>query len=72
MRWVRENGQVITQGAAAAMAGHADGAEWKGLIGAHAQMEVKGWYEKLGFEVDKGMGVWIEEGIEHVGVWRRV
>ena len=46
--------------------------EWKGLIGAHAQTSVKEWYQKLGFVVDEGMGVWWEEGIEHVGIWKRV
>jgi len=45
---------------------------WKGLILAHAQMDVRGWYEKLGFEWDRGMGTWWEEGIQHVAVWKRV
>ncbi|KAL9099133.1 MAG: hypothetical protein Q9163_005327, partial [Psora crenata] len=46
--------------------------EWKGLICAHAQKDVLKWYNKLGFETDDGMGVWVEEGIEHMAVWRRV
>ena len=45
---------------------------WKGLIQAHAQKAVVEFYAKLGFEVDEGMGRFWEEGIEHVGVWRRV
>ena len=45
---------------------------WKGLVGAHAQLEVLRFYEGLGFEVDEGMGRWWEEGIEHVGIWKRV
>lgn len=47
-------------------------AEWKGLVLSHAQKVVKGWWEKMGFVVDEGLGVWWEEGIEHVGMWRRV
>lgn len=46
--------------------------EWRGLVLSHAQRWVKGWWEKIGFEEDEGMGVWWEEGIEHVGMWRRV
>lgn len=45
---------------------------WKGLVGAHAQVEKLGWYRGLGFVSDEGMGRWMEEGIEHVGIWRRV
>ncbi|KAL8932109.1 MAG: hypothetical protein Q9211_006522, partial [Gyalolechia sp. 1 TL-2023] len=48
------------------------GEEWKGLVLSHAQRSVKGWWEKMGFEEDEGMGVWWEEGIEHVGMWRRL
>lgn len=46
--------------------------EWKGLVLAHAQVSVEEWYSKLGFERDGGMGMWVEEGIEHVGMWKRV
>lgn len=45
---------------------------WKGLVLSHAQKSVQGWWGKMGFEVDVGLGVWWEEGIEHVGMWRRV
>lgn len=45
---------------------------WKGLVLSHAQKNVQGWWGKMGFEVDVGLGVWWEEGIEHVGMWRRV
>ncbi|KAI4201130.1 MAG: hypothetical protein LQ350_003444 [Teloschistes chrysophthalmus] len=48
------------------------GAQWHGLVLSHAQKVVKGWWEKMGFVVDDGLGVWWEEGIEHVGMWRRV
>lgn len=46
--------------------------EWKGLVLAHAQKSVEGWYKGLGFELDEGMGRWWEEGIEHVAMWERV
>ncbi|KAL8770504.1 MAG: hypothetical protein Q9209_003759 [Squamulea sp. 1 TL-2023] len=45
---------------------------WTGLVLSHAQKSVAGWWTKMGFEVDDGLGVWWEEGIEHVGMWRRV
>lgn len=48
------------------------GQEWDGLVLAHAQTAVVGWYSKLGWVRDEGMGVWREEGIEHVGMWKRV
>lgn len=46
--------------------------QWKGLVLAHAQIGVLKMYEKIGFKVDEGMGTWWEDGIEHMGVWRRV
>ncbi|CAD6578282.1 MAG: hypothetical protein ASARMPRED_008672 [Alectoria sarmentosa] len=48
------------------------GVEWKGLLLAHAQVEVEGWYAGLGWRTDEGLGRWDEEGIPHVGMWRRV
>ena len=48
------------------------GGRWSGLIGAHAQVDKVEWYAKLGFEVDEEMGVWLEEGIKHKGMWMRV
>ena len=52
--------------------GGEEGGEWRGLVLVHAQRGVVGWYRALGFLEDEGMGVWWEEGIEHVGMWRRV
>ncbi|PYI00368.1 hypothetical protein BO78DRAFT_412337 [Aspergillus sclerotiicarbonarius CBS 121057] len=46
--------------------------EWKGLVLVHAQTQVERMYARLGFETDEGLGRWDEEGIEHVGMWRRV
>lgn len=45
--------------------------QWNGLILVHAQKAVKRFWEKLGFVEDEGMGAWWEEGLEHVGMWRR-
>ncbi|KAL8801478.1 MAG: hypothetical protein Q9182_004445 [Xanthomendoza sp. 2 TL-2023] len=46
--------------------------KWEGLVLSHAQKSVQRWWTKMGFEVDEGLGEWWEEGIEHVGMWRRV
>ncbi|KAK4225801.1 acyl-CoA N-acyltransferase [Podospora fimiseda] len=46
--------------------------KWRGLICVHAQETAVSTWEKFGFEVDKEMGTWFEEGIPHVGMWRRV
>jgi predicted GNAT family N-acyltransferase len=49
------------------------GAVWKGLVVVHSQ---KGHAEKvwarMGFVKDEGMGEWVEEGIDHVGMWKRL
>lgn len=45
--------------------------QWNGLILVHAQISVKRFWEKVGFLEDEGMGVWWEEGCEHIGMWRR-
>lgn len=53
--------------------GHNSGdVKWNGLVLVHAQMSVEGVYARLGFVTDESMGRWDEEGIEHVGMWRRV
>ena len=45
---------------------------WKGLICVHAQEQVAEAWAKWGFELDEGMGTWVEEGINHVGMFRRL
>ncbi|KAJ5458748.1 hypothetical protein N7475_010136 [Penicillium sp. IBT 31633x] len=45
---------------------------WQGLALVHAQVDVEGMYSGLGFERDESLGQWDEEGIEHVGMFRRV
>jgi predicted GNAT family N-acyltransferase len=47
------------------------GGGWDGLVLVHAQVGVEAVYEKLGFETDGRLGRWDEEGIEHLGMWRR-
>ena len=46
--------------------------EWKGLVLVHAQKEIERFWASVGFVMDEGMGNWWEEGIEHVGMWKRV
>ncbi|OAQ73189.1 acetyltransferase, GNAT family [Pochonia chlamydosporia 170] len=46
--------------------------KWGGLVCVHAQEQVVGTWEKLGFRVDKAMGRWWEEGIPHVGMFKRL
>ncbi|KAL2014867.1 hypothetical protein VTN00DRAFT_2392 [Thermoascus crustaceus] len=48
------------------------GRRWTGLALVHAQVPVEKMYQKLGFVTDDALGRWHEEGIEHVGMWRRV
>ena len=48
------------------------GGGWKGLVLIHAQGDMEGWWGRIGFVRDEGMGEWWEEGIRHVGMWRRV
>lgn len=48
------------------------GIDFRGLILIHAQTGVQKVWKKYGFELDEKMGTWDEEGIEHVGMWKRV
>lgn len=45
---------------------------WTGLVLVHAQVDVERMYRGLGFVTDGELGRWDEEGIEHVGMFRRV
>ncbi|KAI9838063.1 MAG: hypothetical protein M1819_006218 [Sarea resinae] len=45
---------------------------WKGLVLVHAQISAQGMWSKLGFVRDEAMGTWDEEGIGHVGMWKRL
>jgi len=46
---------------------------WRGLVLIHAQKSIadKVW-SRLGFVRDESLGEWEEEGIVHVGMWRRI
>ena len=46
--------------------------DFRGLVLIHAQTGVQKVWRKYGFETDESMGTWIEEGIEHVGMWKRM
>jgi len=52
--------------------GDGDGWEWKGLVMAHAQTTAIKFYQSMGFELDEELGTWVEEGIEHVAMWKRL
>lgn len=45
---------------------------WKGLMCVHAQEQVEKAWAKWGFKIDEGMGIWVEEGISHVGMFQRL
>lgn len=45
---------------------------WKGLVCVHAQESVEKAWAKWEFQLDEGMGSWDEEGIKHVGMFRRL
>lgn len=46
--------------------------DFKGLVLVHSQTGVQKVWRKYGFETDQSMGHWDEEGIDHVGMWKRV
>jgi predicted GNAT family N-acyltransferase len=46
--------------------------DWKGLVLVHAQAVVEKVWAKAGFVKDENMGVWWEEGIEHIGMWKKM
>jgi predicted GNAT family N-acyltransferase len=48
------------------------GKGWTGLVGLHAQVQVEKMYQRMGYETDHSLGTWDEEGIQHVGMFKRV
>ena len=46
--------------------------DWNGLVLIHAQIGLQKFWARYGFEVDEGMGVWDEEGMDHVAMWKRL
>ena len=45
---------------------------YNGLVLCHAQVAVEKMYARLGFVTDEKLGRWEEEGIEHLGMWKRI
>ena len=48
------------------------GPDWKGLVLVYSQLSVEKFYEKLGFKTDPRLGQWEEEGVLHLGMWKRI
>jgi predicted GNAT family N-acyltransferase len=46
--------------------------KWTGLVCVHAQEQVAPFWAKWGFQLDEGMGKWMEEGLPHVGMFQRL
>ncbi|PGH10696.1 hypothetical protein AJ79_05287 [Helicocarpus griseus UAMH5409] len=63
LEWAVKNWRVLGEG---------EGKPWSGLVLVHAQVVAEGMYARLGFVTDKSMDIWVEEGIEHVGMWKQV
>ncbi|CEL05614.1 hypothetical protein ASPCAL06732 [Aspergillus calidoustus] len=83
MKWAEENAGEINRALAEVVEGRKETeaeaeAEpvpvpvWKGLALVHAQVDVEKMYGRLGFVTDESMGTWVEEGIDHVGMWKRL
>jgi predicted GNAT family N-acyltransferase len=66
--WAAVHGVEIS----AAIAARGPVGGWRGLVLVHAQVDVERMYAGLGFMTDEGLGRWDEEGIEHVGMFRRI
>lgn len=71
LEWAGRNAGAIDE-SYATFVGKGSVQPWKGLVLVHAQVDVEKMYQRLGFETDESLGRWDEEGIEHVGMWRRV
>ena len=80
LRWAMEHSVEILPPPepAAAEAARLEGEDeedwrWRGLVLVHAQLDrTVGLWERYGFSVDERMGIWDEEGIPHIGMWRRL
>jgi len=82
LQWARDNGKTafksqLTPAQIEAKKlenpNYEDESTWKGLIVIHAQKgEAEKVWTRLGFVVDQDMGTWVEEGITHVGMWKRI
>ncbi|KAJ0418556.1 acyl-CoA N-acyltransferase [Aspergillus carlsbadensis] len=80
IKWAEENAGEINRALAVVVEKERKGTEaesvpvpvWKGLALVHAQVGVEKMYGRLGFVTDESMGTWVEEGIAHVGMWKRL
>lgn len=74
VEWAAKNKGAIREGKGAVQVEREKSvvAEWNGLVLVHAQRDVEKFYRSLGFVTDEGLGEWVEEGIQHVGMWRRL
>ncbi|KIW05038.1 uncharacterized protein PV09_04194 [Verruconis gallopava] len=78
INWAKEHADDIlprpspAQVEAAKQEGRPEWMPWRGLILVHAQVQVQKLWEGFGFVKDESMGTWVEEGIDHVGLWRKV
>jgi predicted GNAT family N-acyltransferase len=76
LAWARDNPREIVKPVAPAEAevarleGKGTQEPWTGWVLVHAQTDVESLWAKWGFERDHDMGTWIEEGIEHIGMWK--
>lgn len=59
LAWATKHGNEIADG-------------WRGMVLIHAQTTVEKLYQQLGFQTDSNLGQWDEEGIRHIGMWRRI
>ncbi|KAJ5622659.1 hypothetical protein N7528_005891 [Penicillium herquei] len=74
LAWATEHAEEIDQAAAelAAATKEVQPKKWEGLVLVHAQVDVEKMYSGMGFTTDESLGRWDEEGIDHVGMFRRL
>ena len=77
IEWATQTASEINEQKEVAVAKQEESAErnlkWKGLILVHAQKNItERFWSSMGFVRDEGMSEWWEDGILHVGMWRRV
>lgn len=74
LEWVQRHAEEVGRGSGDAVEREREGGEerWRGLVLVHAQVGVQGFWSGMGFVRDEGLGEWWEEGIQHVGMWRRL
>jgi len=65
LRWAVEHGEALSRGLE-------NREEWKGMVLVHAQTDIQPVWAKMGFGRDERLGEWDEEGIMHVGMWKRL